>query len=117
MGIAGMEAAYRYGHAWLDEVLEYIHGNVQLVKEYADEHIPALSVMEPEGSYLVWVDCRALGLSDKELLDLFLNYGVALGNGAKYGPGGEGFMRINVACPRSTVAETMERMKTAVESL
>ena len=117
MGIAGMEAAYRYGHEWLDEVLEYIHGNVQLVKEYADEHIPALSIMEPEGSYLVWVDCRALGLSDKELLELFLNHGIALGNGAKYGPGGEGFMRINVACPRSTVAETMERMKTAVESL
>lgn len=117
MGIAGMEAAYRHGHEWLDEVLEYIHGNVQLVKKYADEQIPTLSVMEPEGSYLVWVDCRALGLSDKELLDLFLNHGVALGNGAKYGPGGEGFMRINVACPRSAVAETMERMKTAVESL
>ncbi|MCM3787053.1 PatB family C-S lyase [Domibacillus indicus] len=117
MGIVGMEAAYRYGHEWLDEVLEYIHGNVQLVKEYADQYIPALSVMEPEGSYLVWVDCRTLGLSDKELLDLFLKHGVALGNGAKYGPGGEGFMRINVACPRSAVAETMERMKRAVESL
>ncbi|WP_046176615.1 MalY/PatB family protein [Domibacillus indicus] len=117
MGIAGMEAAYRSGHEWLDEALEYIHGNVQLVKEYADKNIPSLSVMEPEGSYLVWVDCRALGLSDKELLDLFLDHGVALGNGAKYGPGGEGFMRINVACPRSTVAETMERMKKAADSL
>ncbi|WP_050183023.1 MalY/PatB family protein [Domibacillus robiginosus] len=117
MGIAGMEAAYRYGHDWLEEVLDYIHENIQLVKEFTDEHIPALSVMKPEGSYLVWVDCRKLGLSDKELLDLFLEHGVALGNGAKYGPGGEGFMRINVACPRSAVAETMERMKRAVESL
>ncbi|OES46492.1 MalY/PatB family protein [Domibacillus iocasae] len=117
MGIAGMEAAYLYGHAWLDEALDYIQENIQLVKDFADQHIPSLTVMEPEGSYLVWVDCRKLGLSDKELLALFLDHGVALGNGAKYGPGGEGFMRINVACPRSTVIETMERMKKAAKSL
>lgn len=117
MGIAGMEAAYLYGHAWLDEALDYIKENIQLVKDFADQHIPSLTVMKPEGSYLVWVDCRKLGLSDKELLALFLDHGVALGNGAKYGPGGEGFMRINVACPRSTVIETMERMKKAAKSL
>ncbi|OXS77629.1 MalY/PatB family protein [Domibacillus enclensis] len=117
LGIAGMEAAYRHGSEWLEEALDYIQENARLVKEYAEKNIPSISVMEPEGSYLVWVDCRSLGLPDKELLDLFLVHGVALGNGAKYGPGGEGFMRINVACPRATVEETMNRMKKAVESL
>lgn len=117
LGIAGMEAAYRHGSEWLEEALDYIQENARLVKEYAEKNIPSITVMEPEGSYLVWVDCRSLGLPDKELLDLFLVHGVALGNGAKYGPGGEGFMRINVACPRATVEETMNRMKKAVESL
>ncbi|OMP67771.1 MalY/PatB family protein [Domibacillus epiphyticus] len=118
MGIAAMEAAYRHGHEWLDEVIEYIQGNAQLVKEYIEEKIPELVVMVPEGSYLVWIDCRQLGLSDKELLALFLDEGsIALGNGAKYGPGGEGFMRLNVACPRSLVEDGLSRMKKAVDSL
>lgn len=117
MGIAGMEAAYRYGHDWLDEALDYIQTNARFVKEYVEAEIPKLAVMEPEASYLVWVDCRALGLSDKELLSLFLENGVALGNGGKYGPGGEGFMRINVGCPSSLVAEGLKRMKKAVQSL
>lgn len=117
LGIAGMEAAYRHGSEWLEEALDYIQENARLVKEYAEKNIPSITVLEPEGSYLVWVDCRSLGLPDKELLDLFLVHGVALGNGAKYGPGGEGFMRINVACPRATVEETMNRMKKAVESI
>ncbi|OLN23749.1 cystathionine beta-lyase [Domibacillus antri] len=118
MGIAAMEAAYRYGHEWLDEAIDYIQENVRLVKEYIEKEIPELTVMEPEGSYLVWIDCRKLGLSDKELLALFLDEGgVALGNGAKYGPGGDGFMRINVACPRSLVADGLKRMKKAVQSL
>lgn len=117
MGIAGMEAAYRYGHAWLDEAIDYIQNNARFVKEYVQAEIPELSVMEPEGSYLVWMDCRSLGLTDKELLSLFLEAGVALGNGGKYGPGGDGFMRMNVACPRSLVSEGLTRMKTAVQSL
>ncbi len=117
LGIAAMEAAYRYGHEWLDEAIDYIQRNNRLVKEYVEAEIPELTVMEPEGSYLVWIDCRKLGLSDKELLALFLDAGIALGNGAKYGPGGEGFMRINVACPRSLVQDGVERMKKAVDSI
>ncbi|WP_018394241.1 PatB family C-S lyase [Bacillus sp. 37MA] len=117
LGIAAMEAAYRYGHEWLDEAIDYIQRNNRLVKEYVEAEIPELTVMEPEGSYLVWIDCRKLGLSDKELLTLFLDAGIALGNGAKYGPGGEGFMRINVACPRSLVQDGVERMKKAVDSI
>jgi cystathionine beta-lyase len=118
LGITAMEAAYCHGHEWLDEAIDYIQGNARLVKEYMEAEIPELTVMEPEGSYLVWVDCRKLGLSDKELLALFLDEGgVALGNGAKYGSGGEGFMRINVACPRSLVQDGVERMKKAVDSM
>ncbi|OKL35558.1 MalY/PatB family protein [Domibacillus mangrovi] len=117
LGIAAMEAAYRYGHEWLDEAIDYIQKNNRLVKKYVEAEIPELTVMEPEGSYLVWIDCRKLGLSDKELLALFLDSGIALGNGGKYGPGGEGFMRINVACPRSLVQDGVERMKKAVDSM
>lgn len=117
LGIAAMEAAYRHGHEWLDEAIDYIQKNNRLVKKYVEAEIPELTAMEPEGSYLVWIDCRKLGLSDKELLALFLDGGIALGNGAKYGPGGEGFIRINVACPRSLVQDGVERMKKAVDSM
>lgn len=116
VGIAAMEAAYRHGEQWLDEALAYIKENAAFVKQFADKHIPHVTVMEPEGSYLVWMDCRKLNLPDKELLQLFTDHGVGLGNGGKYGPGGDGFMRINVACPRSMVEETMKRVQKAVDS-
>lgn len=115
IGIAATEAAYREGGPWLDEAIEYIRGNVQLVKEFIDRELPELTVIEPEGSYLVWIDCRKLGLSDDELMKKILLKGkLALGQGSKYRSGGEGFMRMNVACPRSIVEDGLQRLKTAL---
>ncbi|WP_102274028.1 MalY/PatB family protein [Cytobacillus massiliigabonensis] len=113
-GIIGMEAAYRSGEQWLEELLAYIKENVKTVKEYIDEHIPGISVMEPEGSYLIWLNCQALQLSDEEIKDRLLIKGkLALEPGKKYGPGGEGFVRMNIACPREIVLEGLERLKRA----
>ncbi|KAB7706949.1 putative C-S lyase [Bacillus aerolatus] len=117
MGIAAMEAAYREGGPWLDEAIEYIRGNVRLVKEFIESELPELTVIEPEGSYLVWIDCRKLGLSDEDLMKKLLLKGkLALGQGSKYRAGGEGFMRMNVACPRSVVEDGLTRLKTALSN-
>lgn len=113
-GIVGMEAAYRFGEQWLEELLAYLRENVHTVKEYIDIHLPGISMMEPEGSYLIWLNCRELHLSDEELKNRLLNKGrLALEPGIKYGPGGEGFVRMNVACPKEVVLEGLERLKKA----
>ncbi|KOP80073.1 MalY/PatB family protein [Cytobacillus solani] len=115
-GIIGMEAAYRSGEQWLEELLAYLKENVKTVKEYIDAHIPGISVMEPEGSYLIWLNCQALQLSDDEIKDQLLIKGkLALEPGTKYGPGGEGFVRMNIACPKEVVLEGLERLKKAFE--
>ncbi|MED3549505.1 PatB family C-S lyase [Cytobacillus praedii] len=115
-GIIGTEAAYRSGEQWLEELLAYLRENVHTVKEYIDIHLPGISVMEPEGSYLIWLNCRELHLSDEELKDRLLKRGkLALEPGTKYGPGGEGFVRMNVACPKEVVLEGLERLKKAFQ--
>lgn len=114
MGMAAMEAAYRYGEKWLDEAISYIRGNVELVKQFIEKEIPSLKVMEPQGGYLIWIDCRETGLTDQEIKERLLFKGkLALESGPKYGPGGEGFVRMNVGCPRSLVEEGLKRMKAA----
>ncbi|MGE8207539.1 MalY/PatB family protein [Heyndrickxia sp. NPDC080065] len=110
-GIVGMEAAYRYGEEWLDTLLPYIKDNIQLVKETINQEVPAIKVMEPEGGYLIWLDCRDTGYSDVELKNRLLKIGrLALEPGTKYGLGGEGFLRMNVGCPRETIQEGVIRL-------
>src|SRR5690606_26380306 len=112
MGVAGMEAAYREGGPWLDELISYIRGNVQLVKEFVERELPELTVIEPQASYLIWIDCRKLGLSDENLMKKLLMKGkLALNQGSSYRSGGEGFMRMNVGCPRSIVEDGLQRLK------
>ena len=109
-GIIGMEAAYKYGEDWLNQLLFYIKENVHLVKETVEAELPAVKVMEPEGGYLIWIDCRDTGLSDEELKTRLIEKGrLALEPGKKYGPGGEGFLRMNVGCSRETVKEGIAR--------
>ncbi|UJW56468.1 putative C-S lyase [Bacillus sp. A116_S68] len=116
-GIVAMEAAYRYGEEWLDELLAYLKGNVDVVKSYIADKLPELTLVEPEGTYLLWIDCRKLGLSDGELNHLFTHKGkIGFNSGISFGKGGEGFVRMNVACPRSTVIEGLTRMKKALHS-
>ncbi|WP_332849206.1 MalY/PatB family protein [Bacillus xiapuensis] len=117
MGTVAMEAAYRHGGPWLDEAIAYIRENVQLVQSFIADKLPQLAVMEPEGGYLVWIDCRKLGLSDEELMQKILHEGqLALGQGSKYRAGGEGFVRMNVACPRSLVEEGLKRLHKALKN-
>ncbi|UTR13295.1 PatB family C-S lyase [Salipaludibacillus sp. LMS25] len=116
-GIVAMEAAYRDGEQWLTELLTYLEGNIEVARSYIAEELPELTVVEPEGTYLLWIDCSKLGLSDSKLNHLFISKGkVGFNPGISFGKGGEGFVRMNVACPRSTIMEGLTRMKKAIHS-
>ena len=117
-GIAACEAAYRYGEEWYNGVKAYIRENISFTKKFLEERIPKVKMLEPEGTYLVWVDFRALGLSNQELEDLIIHKaGLWLDSGAIFGVAGEGFQRINVACPRVTLQTALEKIETAVNNL
>lgn len=115
-GIIGMEAAYRNGSEWLDELLLYIRQNVEIVHDFIQKELPALQIMEPEGSYLIWIDCRKTGLSDADISNRLLQTGkLALEPGRKYGPGGEGFIRMNVACTKQILRDGLARLAKAFQ--
>ena len=117
-GLAACEAAYRYGEEWYNGVKAYIRENISFTKKFLEERIPKVKMLEPEGTYLVWVDFRALGLSNRELEDLIIHKaGLWLDSGAIFGAAGEGFQRINVACPRVTLQTALERIEKAVKEL
>lgn len=113
--IVAAEAAYCYGDEWLEAVMDYIEDNFRFLKAYLSEHLPQVRVIEPEGTYLVWVDFSALGLDPNERTALLMNEAkVWLNEGQTFGPEGADFERINIACPRSILADALERIKTAV---
>ena len=96
-------------------MLEYVEGNIRFVEEYCRENIPGVKVLRPDASYLVWLDCRGLGLSHDELIDLFVNRArVALNDGAMFGKEGSGLMRLNVGAPRGSLREILDRIAEAV---
>jgi cystathionine beta-lyase len=103
------EAAYRHGESWLEQVLDYVRGNYEFLVAFLGERLPGGRVIPLEGTYLVWIDLRALGLSDEELKKRILGRAkVWLDDGPMFGSGGEGFQRINLACPRSTLEQALE---------
>jgi cystathionine beta-lyase len=109
------EAAYTHGHAWRLELLRYLEGNIDFAMQYLAGHIPAIRPVRPQASFLLWLDCRALGLPQAALIDLFeRKAGLALNEGAMFGPGGEGFMRMNIGTPRSIVAQALVQLAAAV---
>jgi len=115
-GTVAHEAAYRSGGPWLAQLLVYLQGNLQFLKAYIAGHLPQVKVIEPEATYLVWLDCRALGLEWRQLKDLMQQQaGVALDEGYIFGHEGRGFERINIACPRSILRECLQRMAEAVK--
>lgn len=115
-GIIATEAAYRYGEKWLEQLLDYLAGNLKYIIDYFKMYIPEIKVIKPEGSYLVWLDCRSLGLSSDELSDLMVHKArIGLNNGASFGTEGEGFLRMNFACPRSVLKEGMKRIRNALD--
>lgn len=116
--LVATEAAYNYGEDWLNEFLEYLEGNVDFAINYIEKNMPMLKVKKPEGTYLLWVDFSELGLSDKSLANALVENGkVALNQGTGFGLGGEGFQRINLACPRSMVEEALVRIQKTITSL
>lgn len=117
-GMVALEAAYQEGEEWLAQVLDYVAGNFRFLRDYLAEHLPQIDVIEPEGTYLVWLDCRRLGLDKAALERLMLTEArVFLDEGYIFGAEGEGFERINIACPRSILAEALQRIKAAVDGL
>ena len=116
-GIIAAEAAYNHGEAWLAEVMAYVEDNYRFMKSYLAEHLPQLKINHPQGTYLVWVDCRELGMDAAARKQLMMEQArVNLDEGELFGPEGEGFERFNIACPRSTLEAVLDRIKTAVNS-
>lgn len=113
-GAVAMEAAYNHGAEWLDEMMEYVKGNLEYMKSSLGSALPRVKVIEPEGTYLVWTDFRGFGLDHRELLRIFVEEAkVAPGQGDLYGPEGEGFIRFNLACPRQILEEGLRRIAAA----
>jgi cystathionine beta-lyase len=113
-GLRAMEVAYREGDEWLEQVLDYIRGNAEFLLRFFEDRVPAIRPVPPEATYLVWLDCRELRMTSSALDRLFQEAGVGLMSGSDFGPGGEGFMRINVACPRRLLEEGLRRIERAV---
>lgn len=112
MAFTAMEAAYTYGDKWVDEVVAYISDNVRYVQQQVRDFMPKVKLSHHEGTFLMWLDLRCLGMSSDELtVTLGREYGIGLGNGAHYGKQCDGFMRMNIACPRSTLEKGVAALK------
>lgn len=113
-----MEAAYREGEEWLDQLLPYISGNFDYICDFCAKNIPQIKPNRPDATYLMWLDCRALGMTNEELRDFFIHKAkLGLNEGDTFGHSLAGFMRLNAACPRSTLEKAMQQLKAAVDSL
>lgn len=118
MGLVACEAAYQYGEEWYQGLKSYLQGNLDFIREYLARELPQIRLIEPEGTYLVWLDCRGLRLSEEKLEDLILNKAkLWLDSGAIFGKVGEGFERINIATNRSVLQEALARLKAALGQL
>jgi cystathionine beta-lyase len=115
-GLTAIESSYTYGDEWLDQLLVYLEGNLDLLLAFMEKNIPQVKVIKPEGTYLVWVDCTNIS-SDPQVLKqlMFDKAGVAFSEGSVFGKQGAGFLRINIACPRSILVEALEKFATAVD--
>ncbi len=111
----GTEAAYRNGSRWLAEAMSYIQTNIKVVRDFLAENLPEVGMVEPEASFLVWMDFRKLNLSHEELVDLVVRKAhLALNDGEMFGAQGHGFMRVNVATPRCCLVEALKALRDAV---
>ncbi|SDE36719.1 MalY/PatB family protein [Sporomusa acidovorans] len=114
-GQMATEVAYNYGAEWLEQLKDYLQGNLEYLTSYIDSNINKIKVIKPEGTYLVWLDCRELNMKGEELKAFMLqNAKVALDDGYLFGPGGEYFTRMNIGCNRKTLKEALMRIEWAV---
>ena len=117
-GYTALEAAYRHGDEWLEQVLEYLQENLDFLLDYFAKNIAGIKVIKPQGTYLVWLDCRSLGLDNSALRNFMREKArVGLDDGFIFGSAGSGFQRMNIACPHSILKEALRRFEIAVKEL
>lgn len=117
MGYTAALAAYRDGQPWLDEVLRYLEANLDFLLQYVEAHLPGISMSKPEGTYLAWLGCHEAGIPGNPHKFFLKQARVAVSDGAIFGRGGEGFVRLNFGCPRSMLTEALDKMKEALLAL
>ncbi|EXX89181.1 hypothetical protein BG52_00265, partial [Paenibacillus darwinianus] len=114
-GLTAVVSSYTHGDEWLDQLLVYLEGNLQTLLDYLERHLPEVKPIRPEGTYMVWLDCRAVSEDPQELKRLmFERAGVAFSEGSVFGKQGAGFLRVNVACRRALLVEALGRFAEAV---
>lgn len=118
LGVVACEAAYRAGEDWLDQLKAYLLKNLNFLRDFLQEKLPQIHLVEPEGTYLVWLDCSELVITGKEL-DQFIvdKAGLWLDGGSMFGPSGAAFQRVNIACPQATLELALNKLKEAVDNL
>ncbi|MGZ7067584.1 MAG: MalY/PatB family protein [Methanobacterium sp.] len=117
-GFTALEAAYRYGDEWLKQVLDYLQGNLDFLMDYFKNKIDGITVIQPQGTYLIWLDCRELGLNNQALKRLMEQKArVGMEDGFIFGEAGSGFMRMNIACPRPLLEEALKRIEYALNKI
>jgi cysteine-S-conjugate beta-lyase len=115
-GTISTEAAYRDGAEWLSQLMDYIEANYSFLESFIQGKLPLIKIMKPEGTFLVWLDFSAYGLSETEMAKILVHRaGVALNPGKRFGTGGEGYFRLNIGCPRSILEEGLIRIKNALQ--
>jgi cystathionine beta-lyase len=118
LGTLALRTAYREGAEWLSQLMAYLQGNLAYVQAFVNTHLPQIRVVQPEAMYLVWLDCRGMGLTDVALRQLLVEEaGVYVEMGSNYGVEGAGFVRLNIGCSRRLLGVALERVKTAVGRL
>lgn len=118
MGMAACQAAYEAGADWLEQLKQYLAGNLAYIRQFLREKLPEIALIEPDGTYLVWLDLRKLGLTEQQQRQLIVQDAkLWLDTGTLFGQGGEGFERINIACPRTTIEQAMQRLEHAVHKI
>lgn len=114
LGLVAAQAAYQYGDDWLQALLTYLTANRNYVADFVARRLPSVRTTAPEATYLAWLDCREAGIPGNPHTFFLQQAGVALNDGAMFGPGGDGFVRLNFGCARALLTEGLERMETAL---
>jgi cystathionine beta-lyase len=114
-GLTAVESSYNHGEEWLEQLIDYLEGNLNTLLRFIQTELPEIKVVKPEGTYMVWMDCSAISADPKELKKLmFEQAGVAFSEGSVFGKQGAGFLRVNLACPRSILEAALERFANSV---
>ena len=116
LGNIASEYAFRFGDTYVDELMDYLAINVRTIEDFCKKHLPFIKIFRPEATFLVWLDCRETGMVDKALNEFFLHEAkIGCNPGVQFGIGGEGFMRMNIGCPKSVIEKALKQLKEAFD--